>query len=103
MQKLRRHFHPQKFRLPIFDLRFFFFFQENSVVAGSDIVKVGDHIEAINQQSTIGFRHYQVAKILKNIPMGSTFTLYLVEPQKAFGKPSKINAIILVQVQGLIV
>lgn len=31
----------------------------------------------------VGRRHYEVAKLLKDIPKGSVFTLRLIEPQKA--------------------
>jgi len=35
----------------------------------------------------IGCRHFEVAKALKEIPIGSRFTLKLIEPQKSgFGK-----------------
>jgi len=44
---------------------------------------VGDHIEKINDVSMIGSRHYEVAKTLKEIPKGSTFSLRLVEPLKS--------------------
>ncbi|CAF0838363.1 unnamed protein product [Didymodactylos carnosus] len=48
------------------------------------LVKVGDHIEKINQKSLIGARHFEVAKMLKEIPVGVTFTMRLIEPN-AFG------------------
>lgn len=31
----------------------------------------------------VGKRHYEVAKILKDIPKGTTFTIRLVEPHKS--------------------
>merc|ERR1711915_1087435 len=37
----------------------------------------------IDGESLVGCRHYEVAKMLKEIPKGSTFTIRLVEPQKA--------------------
>ena len=49
------------------------------------MIHVGDLIEAIDHQSTVGCRHYQVAKMLKDIELGTTFDLTIVEPQKAFG------------------
>ena len=49
-------------------------------------VKVGDHIEMINGKSYVGCRHFEVAKVLREIEQGSTFSLRLVEPKKAFGK-----------------
>ncbi|CAF0790179.1 unnamed protein product [Adineta ricciae] len=48
------------------------------------LVKVGDHIEKINDKSLIGTRHFEVAKMLKDLPVGATFTMRLVEPN-AFG------------------
>ncbi|XP_022240370.1 PDZ domain-containing protein GIPC1-like [Limulus polyphemus] len=45
--------------------------------------KVGDHIEKINGKTLVGCRHFEVAKALKEIEKGSTFTLRLVEPLKA--------------------
>jgi len=48
------------------------------------LVKVGDHIEKINDKSLVGTRHFEVAKMLKDLPVGATFTMRLVEPN-AFG------------------
>lgn len=45
--------------------------------------QVGDHIERIDQQSLVGCRHYEVAKMLKDIPKGTTFIMRLVEPLQA--------------------
>lgn len=45
--------------------------------------KVGDHIEKLNGQNMVGKRHFEVAKILKDIPRGSTFTIRLIEPMKS--------------------
>lgn len=43
-------------------------------------IKPGDHIAAINDVSVVGNRHYEVAKILRQIPLHSRFTLDIVEP-----------------------
>uniref|UniRef100_A0A8C4XHU5 GIPC PDZ domain containing family, member 3 n=1 Tax=Erpetoichthys calabaricus TaxID=27687 RepID=A0A8C4XHU5_ERPCA len=59
--------------------------KEGSVIDRLKTVCVGDHIEAINDQSIVGCRHYEVAKMLKELPKGQPFTLRLVEPKKAFG------------------
>ncbi|CAF0779343.1 unnamed protein product [Brachionus calyciflorus] len=48
----------------------------------SDQIKIGDHIEKINDKNLIGSRHFEVAKMLKDIPVGTTFTLKLVEPTR---------------------
>ena len=45
-------------------------------------LKVGDHIEEINGHSFVGYRHYEVAKALKEISMGSTVTMRLIKPRK---------------------
>jgi C-terminal processing protease CtpA/Prc len=45
-------------------------------------VKVGDHIEKINDTSLIGSRHFEVAKMLKEIPVGARFQMTLVEPTR---------------------
>lgn len=45
--------------------------------------QVGDHIEKLDGENMVGKRHYEVAKILKDIPKGTTFTIRLVEPLKS--------------------
>lgn len=47
---------------------------------------MGDMIESINGHRLIGCRHYEVAKMLKELPRGKMFTIKLVEPLKAFGR-----------------
>ncbi|XP_059424946.1 PDZ domain-containing protein GIPC3 isoform X2 [Carassius carassius] len=58
--------------------------KEGSTIDRIKTVCVGDHIEAINDQSIVGCRHYEVAKMLKEQQRGTPFTLRLVEPKKAF-------------------
>ncbi|XP_062411325.1 PDZ domain-containing protein GIPC3 [Sardina pilchardus] len=58
--------------------------KESSTIDRLRTVCVGDHIEAINDQSIVGCRHYEVAKMLKEQPRGVPFTLRLVGPKKAF-------------------
>ncbi|KAF0042001.1 hypothetical protein F2P81_005533 [Scophthalmus maximus] len=58
--------------------------KEGSTIDRLKSVCVGDHIEAINDQSIVGCRHYEVAKMLKEQPRGIPFTLRLVGPKKAF-------------------
>ncbi|KAM6920957.1 PDZ domain-containing protein GIPC3 isoform 2-T2 [Xenentodon cancila] len=58
--------------------------KEGSTIDQLKTVCVGDHIEAINEQSIVGCRHYEVAKMLKEQPRGIAFTLRLVGPKKAF-------------------
>ncbi|CAB3402412.1 unnamed protein product [Caenorhabditis bovis] len=42
--------------------------------------RVGQIIEKINGESVLGRRHYQVARILKNIKKGETCTIRLISP-----------------------
>jgi PDZ domain-containing protein GIPC len=57
--------------------------KEGSIVDKlSDQIKVGDHIEKINDRNLVGSRHFEVAKLLKEIPVGTRFTLKLVEPSR---------------------
>ncbi|XP_026854123.1 PDZ domain-containing protein GIPC2 isoform X1 [Electrophorus electricus] len=58
--------------------------KEGSVVDGVKVICVGDHIECINGTKIVGARHYEVARMLKDLPKNETFTLKLVEPMKAF-------------------
>ncbi|KAM9797176.1 PDZ domain-containing protein GIPC3 isoform 2-T2 [Syngnathus typhle] len=58
--------------------------KEGSTIDQLKTVCVGDHIEAINDQSIVGCRHYEVAKMLKEQPRGIPFTLRLVGPKRAF-------------------
>ncbi|KAL4659206.1 PDZ domain-containing protein GIPC1-like isoform X1 [Arapaima gigas] len=58
--------------------------REGSVIHQIQIVNVGDMIVSINGQSLIGCRHYEVARMLKELPKGREFSLKLVEPLKAF-------------------
>ncbi|XP_077471312.1 PDZ domain-containing protein GIPC2 isoform X1 [Stigmatopora argus] len=58
--------------------------KEASVVDKVKVICVGDHIERINGRNIVGTRHYEVARMLKELPRNETFTLKLVEPMKAF-------------------
>jgi len=57
--------------------------KEGSIIDNMKYIHVGDHIERIDQTSLIGCRHYEVAKMLKEIPKGTTFIIRLVEPLQA--------------------
>jgi len=57
--------------------------KEGSVVDGVKFIRVGDHIEKIDSTSLVGKRHFEVAKMLKEIPKGATFTIRLIEPLRA--------------------
>ncbi|XP_051572450.1 PDZ domain-containing protein GIPC1-like isoform X3 [Myxocyprinus asiaticus] len=58
--------------------------REGSIIYQIQVISVGDMIESINGQILIGCRHYEVAKMLKELPKGKTFVLKMVEPMKAF-------------------
>ena len=60
--------------------------KEGSVVDNHPDVNVGDHVEVIDGKNMVGCRHFEVAKLLKEMPQHSEFTMRLVEPKKAFGK-----------------
>jgi len=57
--------------------------KEGSVIDGIEYIQVGDHIERINADNLVGKRHFEVARLLKEIPRDSLFTIRLVEPLKA--------------------
>lgn len=57
--------------------------KEGSIMDKIEGICVGDHIEKINDKSMVGCRHFEVAKMLKEIPKGTTFSLRLVEPLKS--------------------
>lgn len=56
--------------------------KEGSVVSTIPHIEVGDHIEKLDGINVVGKRHYEVAKLLKDIPRGTTFVIRLVEPLK---------------------
>ncbi|XP_043941805.1 PDZ domain-containing protein GIPC2 [Protopterus annectens] len=58
--------------------------KEGSVADQNKLINVGAHIECINGKNIVGCRHFEVAKMLKDLPKGISFTLNLVEPLKAF-------------------
>ncbi|XP_073449788.1 PDZ domain-containing protein GIPC2 [Aquarana catesbeiana] len=58
--------------------------KEDSVIDTVKVISVGDHIECINGKKIVGSRHYEVAKMLKELEKGQKFTLKLIEPLKAF-------------------
>ncbi|NWR80583.1 GIPC3 protein, partial [Centropus unirufus] len=58
--------------------------KEGSIINRIQTVCVGDSIEAINDQTIVGCRHYEVARMLRELPRAQPFTLRLVQPKKAF-------------------
>lgn len=57
--------------------------KDGSIIDKAKVIQVGDHIERIDGENLVGWRHVEVAKYLKSIPVGKTFTIRLVEPLKA--------------------
>lgn len=57
--------------------------KETSLVDQIKFIQVGDHIEKIDDTPLVGWRHFEVAKLLKEIPKGKTFTMRLIEPLRA--------------------
>lgn len=60
--------------------------RELSIVSRFQEVCVGDLIVSINGRSMIGSRHYEVAKLLKDLPQFTDIAISLIEPRKAFGE-----------------
>ncbi|XP_075300229.1 PDZ domain-containing protein GIPC3 [Opisthocomus hoazin] len=58
--------------------------KEGSIINRLPSVCVGDSIEAINDRSIVGCRHYEVARLLRELPRAQPFTLRLVQPRRAF-------------------
>jgi len=58
--------------------------REDSIMSRVKGIAVGDHIQSINGTDLTGCRHFEVARMLKEIPIGKEFTITAVEPRKAF-------------------
>jgi hypothetical protein len=58
--------------------------REDSIMSNCANVAVGDHIQSINGSDLTGCRHFEVARMLKEIPIGMEFTIIVVEPKRAF-------------------
>lgn len=60
--------------------------KEGSIIDTVQHIQIGDHIEKLDGENVVGKRHFEVAKMLKEIPRGETFTIRLVEPlRNGFG------------------
>jgi hypothetical protein len=66
--------------------------REGSIMAGSS-VKVGDHISKINGTDLTGHRHFEVARMLKEIPIGSEFSLDLTSPKEGMSGVAERGAV----------
>ncbi|XP_036046613.1 PDZ domain-containing protein GIPC2 [Onychomys torridus] len=58
--------------------------KDGSTIDSVKTICVGDHIESINGENIVGWRHFEVAKKLKELKKEELFTLQLIEPKKAF-------------------
>lgn len=58
--------------------------RDGSIIDAIKTICVGDHIESINGENVVGWRHYEVAKKLKELKKEELFTMKLIEPKKAF-------------------
>ncbi|XP_016776748.3 PDZ domain-containing protein GIPC2 isoform X2 [Pan troglodytes] len=58
--------------------------KDGGVIDSVKTICVGDHIESINGENIVGWRHYDVAKKLKELKKEELFTMKLIEPKKAF-------------------
>lgn len=60
--------------------------KEGSIADGVAQICIGDHIEAINNTTVVGTRHYDVARMLRELPVGEEIIFQLIEPVRSFGK-----------------
>merc|ERR1712021_317141 len=63
--------------------------RDDSIMSAAAGISVGDHIAKINGTDLKGCRHFEVARTLKEIPIGSEFSIAVVKPQKAFDSALK--------------
>eukprot|EP00041_Stephanoeca_diplocostata_P001516 m.20297 g.20297 ORF g.20297 m.20297 type:complete len:295 (-) comp12098_c0_seq1:225-1109(-) len=60
--------------------------REDSIMDKVDNCKVGDHIASLNGTDLSGCRHFEVARMLKEIAIGTEFSMELTEPQMAMNE-----------------
>lgn len=58
--------------------------RDDSIMSRCAQIAVGDHIAKINGTDLTGCRHFEVARMLKEIPIGSEFSIEAVSPKMAF-------------------
>jgi len=58
--------------------------KKDSVIDRTTNIQVGDMLQSVNNISTVGMRHFQVARTLRDIEINSTFIITVVQPKKAF-------------------
>ncbi|OWK50901.1 PDZ domain-containing protein GIPC1 [Lonchura striata] len=56
-----------------------------SLMSRVPLVAVGDVLEALDGRSLVGARHFEVARLLQELPRGQRFRLRLTEPRRAWG------------------
>ncbi|EDO45145.1 predicted protein, partial [Nematostella vectensis] len=59
--------------------------KEGSIADKTPQICIGDHVEYINGQYVVGSRHFDVARMLREVDVTGTITLHLVEPLRGFG------------------
>ena len=57
--------------------------RDDSIMASTGILKVGDHLCTINGTDLTGVRHFEVARLLKEIPIGTEFSVSVTHPNLA--------------------
>jgi len=57
--------------------------RDGSIMAKAQGIGVGDHVSHINGTSLEGSRHFEVARMLKEIPIGSEFSVQVTHPKLA--------------------
>uniref|UniRef100_UPI000B4D4D1B PDZ domain-containing protein GIPC1 n=1 Tax=Lonchura striata TaxID=40157 RepID=UPI000B4D4D1B len=58
-----------------------------SLMSRVPLVAVGDVLEALDGRSLVGARHFEVARLLQELPRGQRFRLRLTEPRRAWETP----------------
>ncbi|XP_019499533.1 PREDICTED: PDZ domain-containing protein GIPC2 [Hipposideros armiger] len=66
--------------------------KDGSIIDSVKTICVGDHVESINGENIVGWRHFDVAKKFRELKKEELFTLKLIEPKKAFEIESRSNA-----------
>uniref|UniRef100_A0A0K0CTH3 PDZ domain-containing protein n=1 Tax=Angiostrongylus cantonensis TaxID=6313 RepID=A0A0K0CTH3_ANGCA len=69
--------------------------KENSIVCGfpraRPALAVGQLIECIDGVNVTGMRHFEVVRILRNMPIGKTFILRVVSPKQSASRKKNVN------------
>lgn len=57
--------------------------RDDSIMGRAKEIAVGDHLVEINGTNLMGLRHFEVARHLKEIPIGSEFSIKVTKPKLA--------------------